>query len=583
MIRNLSCLTFCFILASCTISPRRGGMVITPGQQQQQQQAGVQQPGPQQPGPQGPAAQTSGVAALNQLDAHLRANGFAPTGPAVRNSNMQPNGLVAYAIDAQPGRCYVAVALADPGMDLNMVLLDPSGRTAAHNVAPDGNPWIHICPGATGRHLARLQAASGQGAYYYILYGGPEGQEPQLATYFGSEDTTVQTASLDPATAQRLNALDQRLRGERFERVGEPTGVVLEQRQDRNFPLALEQGYCYAFATLGGPGARDTDVSILDGGGAVQARDVATAVDGMVQYCPAAAGTYTLRARMYSGSGPLFVAGWVQSQRGQATPDPAAQQVLSAQSTAGAGLDDNYRLLDADIRARGYQQYGDRSNGQLTEGQTRDFTLNLEGGKCYAILAVGDGGVRDLDLIVSNPRGQAVDRDMEAGARPVVRACPDSTGDYRIQVSMAQGQGNFVYQAYRWPRGTRGPFGLAGLIYVRLAEVTSLLAVEGYEPDGDFSPERARIRREGASARHSITLPAGQCYSILVVGGDGVNDLDVTLSQGNTQVATDGSRNAFPSVRHCTQNNGGRFNLEVNAANGSGTYFYQVFRRGAMN
>lgn len=562
--------------------------MITPGrqgQQQGQQQQGQQQQGQQQAGgqPAGPAAQTSGVEALNQLDAHLRAAGFAPTGPAVRNSSMQANGLIAYAIDAQPGRCYVAIALADPGMDLNMVLLDPSGRTTAHNVAPDGHPWIHICPSAQGRHLARLQAASGQGAYYYILYGGPQGREPQLATYFGGEDTTVQTATLDGATAQRLNALDQRLQGERFQRVGDPTGVVLEQRQDRNFPLALEQGYCYAFATLGGPGARDTDVSILDGGGAVQARDVDTAVDGMVRYCPTASGAYTLRAHMYSGSGPLFVAGWVQPQQGRGAPNPAQQQVLSAQSTAGGGLDDNYRLLDSDIRARGYQQYGDRANGELSEGQTRDFTLNLEGGKCYAILAVGDGGVRDLDLIVSNSRGQAIDRDIEAGARPIVRACPSSTGDYGIQVRMAQGQGGFVYQAYRWPRGTRGPFGLAGLIYVRLAEVTSLLAVEGYEPDADFSPERGRLRREGASSRHNIDLPAGQCYSILVVGGDGVNDLDVTLSQGNTQVATDGSRNAFPSVRHCTQNNGGRFRLEVNATDGSGQYFYQVFRRGAIN
>jgi len=63
------------------------------------------------------------------------------------------------------------------------------------------------------------------------------------------------------------------------------------------------------------------------------------------------------------------------------------------------------------------------------------------------------------------------------------------------------------------------------------------------------------------------------------VGGQGVNDLDVTLSQGNNQVATDGTRNAFPSVRHCTQGDG-RYTLSVRAASGSGDYFYQVFRRG---
>ena len=65
----------------------------------------------------------------------------------------------------------------------------------------------------------------------------------------------------------------------------------------------------------------------------------------------------------------------------------------------------------------------------------------------------------------------------------------------------------------------------------------------------------------------------------MVVGGDGVHDLDVTLSQGSTQVATDfGARNAFPSVRYCTTGSGSTaFTLTVSAASGSGDYVYQVF------
>jgi len=185
---------------------------------------------------------------------------------------------------------------------------------------------------------------------------------------------------------------------------------------------------------------------------------------------------------------------------------------------------------------------------------------------------------RDLDLVLSDSSGTQVDRDVENDPRPVVRVCLRSSGTYRMQVRMFNGQGNFVYAQYRWPRGTSGPFGLNGLIYVRLAEVTSLLAVEGYEPDVDASPGNGRLARENATRSHNIQLEAGQCYSVLVVGGQGVNDLDVTLKRGNTDLASDGSRTAFPSVRHCATESG-RHAIEVKAAAGRGEYFYQVFRR----
>ena len=151
----------------------------------------------------------------------------------------------------------------------------------------------------------------------------------------------------------------------------------------------------------------------------------------------------------------------------------------------------------------------------------RDFPIQLEGGKCYAILGVGDNGVRDLDLVLVDDRGREIDRDVEQDARPVVRVCAERSGTYSMKVRMFSGSGNFVYAPYRWPRGTRGPFNLAGLIYVRLAEVTSLLEVEGYEPDFESAPGQGELAREGQSRTHRVQLQAGQCYSILAVGGDG--------------------------------------------------------------
>lgn len=516
---------------------------------------------------------------LNQVDQHLTNQGFQRMGPAVRNANMQTGGLIAYGIDAQPGQCYVAVALAAEGSDLNMIVLDPMGRNVGHNVTPDPNPWVHLCANTGGRHLARLQMTSGQGEYFYALYQGPANAQPGLTALLGGQvQRTQEAVSIDSATQNRLTVLDQRLGSDRFQRVGDPQGVVVEEGGDTMRELNLRQGYCYAFASLGGQGAGDTDLFVLNADGEDLASDRSTDVDALVRFCPQNTGTYTLKAQMYEGSGPVFIAGWWQQQQAQAVdPAPSAPVIAAAATTSGT-VDDAYALLDADMQARGYEGYGEAAHGQLQQGQTRNFGVNLEGGKCYAILAVGAGTVRNLDLIVADPNGSPVDQDVAADNRPIVRVCAENSGEYRMQVKMTEGSGDFVYHAYRWPRGTRGPFGLAGLIYVRLGEVTSLLSVEGFEPDANFAPGRGSLGRQGASSSHTLNLPANECFAVLVVGGDGVSDLDVALSKGNNQLAGDGSRNAFPAVRYCTTE-AGRYKIDVKAATGSGPYFYQVFRR----
>jgi hypothetical protein len=232
------------------------------------------------------------------------------------------------------------------------------------------------------------------------------------------------------------------------------------------------------------------------------------------------------------------------------------------------------------MRARGYEPFGEQTRGSLGRSESREIALELEGGKCYAILAVGDNGVRDLDLALVSSRNEVIDRDIEADARPVVRVCPRGSGAFRMQVRMADGEGNFVYAAYRWPRGTRGPFGLSGLIYVRLAETIALLNVEGYEPDPNVDPGRGTLRRSSDNAHHDVTLTQGQCYAIVVVGEQGLNNLDVQVARSGTALAADASRTAFPNVRVCPTETGPH-RVTVQAADGHGGYFYQVLKRGS--
>ncbi len=166
---------------------------------------------------------------LNRVDGHLRERGFEPVGPAIRNANMQAGFVVAYPIDVQAGQCFVPVALSAEGTTMNLFVIDPMGRAIANSVAT-----------------------------------APQG-DPQLAQLLDGAAATpaVQTARLDPQTQGRLQALDQTLASDRFRRVGEPFGEVRERGQDLERPLNLQAGTCYAFASLGGPGASDTDLYIL--------------------------------------------------------------------------------------------------------------------------------------------------------------------------------------------------------------------------------------------------------------------------------------------------------------------------------
>jgi hypothetical protein len=341
------------------------------------------------------------------------------------------------------------------------------------------------------------------------------------------------------------------------------------------FQLALEQGRCYAFGTLGGPGATDTDVFLQDGSGQRLQADTRTDRDAMLRYCAPETANYTLQIRMYGGEGSVFTVGYVQGAAG--SPATAAvQPVIADTSSAGAGIDENFALLDADMRARGYVSLADPQRGQLAEAGEQEYGIDLEGDRCYALLAVGDSGVRDMSLSIHDASGREVDRDEAGDSRPTVRVCPESSGHYTMRVRMVSGFGRYVYAPYRWPRGTRlGD--LAGVLYVRLAEVTALLGVEGFQPDPGYSMDRGRLRRDGQSSTHQLELQGGQCYSVAVVGGEGVRDLDVALSQGSQQVATDlGVRNAFPSVRHCASTTGS-YTITVRAAAGTGDYVYQVF------
>lgn len=520
---------------------------------------------------------------LDQYDQVLRQAGFEPVGPAQRGVLSASQAIASFPIDVRRGYCYSFAVFGAAGTDVNMFVLDPLGRDASHNVLPDEHPWASFCTARGGRFVVRVQLARGEGEFFFAPYQSAGRRPVNLAAFFGNTASVAQVAELDGDTRNRLQSLDQTLANERYVRVGDAAGVVLGERQERVFQLALQRGQCYAFASLGGPGTTDTDLQLVDGSGRTVQGDDSDGRDALVRYCAADNAQYRLQVRLPGGSGPVFTAAYAQAQAAGTTtttatnPTPQTEPMLT--DSSGGGLDENFALLDADMRARGYETLGGSQRGQLASGAQQDYAVDLEADKCYALLAVGDGGVRGLTIALLDAAGHEVDHDDAGGSRPTVRACTSSAGRYSLRVRMQNGQGNFIVGSYRWPRGTRGPFGLEGLTYVRFSEMTALLETEGFQFDANYTAEQGRLRRAGQEATHSLELTGGQCYSILVAGGAGVRDLDATLSRNGTEVESETStRGAFLAIRHCVGTTQ-QFTLTVRAAEGAGPYVYQVFSR----
>jgi hypothetical protein len=515
----------------------------------------------------------------------MQNHGYAQVG-AIGQGNLAANGATAYAVNVVPGACYVVFALGEnlAQQNIDVVVLDQGMQPIAYDVRDDAHPWVLVCPTYAGRMTVRVQMSRGGGGFFYGVYqGSASAPRPDLASFFGTATAQVASAQVDPATNARIEAVDRALAAERFQRASGMQAWQVATGGEYVIPLALQAGQCYAFATWGGPGARDTDVFVVDAAGNVLAHDAGPNLDALARFCPSRGGQYQLKVRMYQGAGPLFMSAYVQQGQGATVQNPPTGGlqgggVITGAAQAGGGVEDNFRLLDNDMHARGYESFGDAERGRLAQGETRRFPLQLEGGKCYAIVAVGDSGVSDLDLhLYDDASGRLVDRDVEQNARPIVRVCPERSGRFTMEVKAFRGEGNFVYQPYRWPRGVRGPFGLAGVMYVRLAEMVQLLSVEGYQVDTDVTPERGSFQREGEEHERELTLAPNRCYAVLVVGGEGVVDIDLNLLRGGTSLASDETRNPFPNVRYCTEAQGGRFRLKIRAREGSGAYFYQVF------
>ena len=521
---------------------------------------------------------------LSRLDTHMSKQGFARLGPTHKSPSLSQHGVSAHTIQARAGVCYVVAAIADPKADLNMVVFDGAGRTLSYNVDPDATPWATFCTGEPGPYTVRLQMARGQSSYYFAAFEHEDGGQADLSGFFGAPAGGGD--DLPSAIADRFIDLSLDFRREGLVQVGAPLEAPLGTNEQVSFRLPLlEEGICYGYVGVGADGVRRVEVEILDEKERRIALGYAGEPHATVRACAKRTGPHLLRLRVLEGSGLVYSAGYAPgSGTGDHPENRSASSTLGLADLKHASLKERFRLLEGDlVQVRGYRRRKKPKKHKTERSRTQKLDLSLQGGVCYAFAALGDPSLEELQLSLRGPRGNVVDRDLSETPYAVVRACPAKEATYRaeLRVSGSRGsvvRGSYVLSLYKWSRGYKGPFGLQGIEYLRLGELTSVLGVEGYVPDADYTPLRGKLPSKGKAKKLKLRLKKSRCYALVAVGGAGILELRSTLKKGNRIVAKSEEDSASPNLRYCAKNTGS-YVFELTPVAGSGSFFVQTFSR----
>lgn len=148
--------------------------------------------------------------------------------------------------------------------------------------------------------------------------------------------------------------------------------------------------------------------------------------------------------------------------RAQRVPRPVPFAVagcvgLSASCGSGLQLEPRYVALHNAMTALGLVQSGGLVQGSLSEGQESVSPVELRAGDCVTFVALADGGVGDVDVVVRDERGTELARDPSADAQATTHFCAPYTGRFQVAVRMARGSGSYLATSWTGRATRSGP------------------------------------------------------------------------------------------------------------------------------
>jgi hypothetical protein len=109
---------------------------------------------------------------------------------------------------------------------------------------------------------------------------------------------------------------------------------------------------------------------------------------------------------------------------------------LPASTVAQSVVESQISLITRTHRLLGFSKTHSTKYVDLDDDETDIFTLELNRGYTYRIVAVCDGDCGDLDLCIYDNNYNKVDCDEQSDDKPMLNVSPRLTGRYKIWVKM---------------------------------------------------------------------------------------------------------------------------------------------------
>ncbi len=345
----------------------------------------------------------------------------------------------------------------------------------------------------------------------------------------------------------------------------------------RVYQHRFEREACVGFFAAGTKFTQAVDLTVLAPSGRVLAQAASRTTLPRAQYCARAGEVAFVSVRVSDGQGEV-VYGAV-SGGGDALEELATCAALGAPrpppldlgpEPSARSLEEELAALAAEFRDLGYTPDGLVAFGALLSGQHEARMLNLESDRCYALAAVGDADVVDLDLRVfaQGLSAEPVAADTTRRRNAVVKLCTTGQTRYVLDTAVFQGDGAYVVEALRLSEPARVP-GVEGQARISYAELGTRMLARGFEAE----PLTTGLVAANERLRVPLPVRAGACYAFAAVAVSdsprGALDLGVLDERGRL-VALDSGKEDDPLVFHCPAADG-VVSVLVRAKNPRGT------------
>ncbi|MDD9938646.1 MAG: hypothetical protein OXT09_33860 [Myxococcales bacterium] len=347
---------------------------------------------------------------------------------------------------------------------------------------------------------------------------------------------------------------------------GKPHVEFLLVSDQRTWEYRLPRDGCFGFMAIGHRQVQHLGLSLYAETGRLLARDPERNAHAYARFCGKSGRRFVAEVRMLDGEGEVHLIPLWDAPPRLKTLERTMQRCMHSgaprPSPVDVGPEPTGPPVDAELLSvarrlgkLGYRLEGGVLFGGLPERRHEARRIALEGGACYALAAVGDSGVEDIDLRLLHMEENlaVVASDSTRRREAVVKVCPERSGTFLLDVRMYRGAGNYVVQSFglQEPKDALAE-GVRGGTRIPYAELTAQIARRGLRAQ----PLTWGLLRPGQGQTIPVEVEGGRCYAISAIATPDFAGADLDLSlldAGGRVVAAEIGPNPHPLVYHCAE------------------------------